>query len=330
MANATANWTDLTSSADRSSDVIAGIVTLCVGVFCFLVGFTGNGLVVLIYTVSPSLKKAHNIFIVNLAIIDMTILSLSSPVVLTVHFGDGGRLLKSNHSLCTFVGILCAVVYTVSASAMASIAINRYVCINWPMKSKKYFTTKRCIFFVTLTWIYEIVVHLPNVWGWGYIKYDRAMAFCVLDVNLSPSFNIFSLFFAVFLPTLVTLICYVGILMKVRQSRRQLHAHQSKGTATIKKGELKLAFQMLIIVLIFYLTWAPYIIIVRMYTGVVTWYLKSFISIALALNSMVNPFVYFYYNRTFREEFLRIICCRRIDPSMEGQQLGNTTIQTVS
>ena len=312
MANQSENWTVVADPIGTSSDFIIGIMMLIAGGIFFCIGFIGNGLVILIYTVSPLLRKTHNIFIINLAVIDMVILLFSSPVVVAIYYGDKGQLLENNHSLCTFVGVLLAIVFSVSASAMASIAMNRYVCINWPMESKKYFTTKRCILLVLSVWIYETIIYLPLFAGWGYIRYDLEIASCVIDILQSPSFNFFSLFFAIVLPSLVTLVCYIGILMKVRQSKRQLQAHQSDATPAIKKGELRLAFQMLIIVVICYLAWGPYICILRLYTGVVHWVLKGVVSTGLVLNSVVNPFVYLYYNRTFRREFLRIIRCRGI------------------
>ena len=194
------------------------------GGISFIIGFTGNGLVILIYTASPLLRKTHSIFIINLAVIDMVILLFSSPAIF---YGDEGQTLQNNYSLCTFVGVLGSIMYSVSASAMASIAMNRYVCINWPMESKKYFTTKRCILLVIFVWVYETVIYLPLFAGWGYIIYDSEITFCILDIFQSPSFNFFSLFFAIIVPSLVTLVCYKGILMKVRQSKRQLQAHQS-------------------------------------------------------------------------------------------------------
>ena len=320
MANQSANWTVEANPNENSTDFIIIIMMFITGAIFFIIGFTGNGLVILVYTVSPLLRRTHNIFIINLAVIDMVILLFSSPVIVAIYYGDKGQLLQDNHSLCTFVGVLGSIIYSVSASAMASIAMNRYVCINWPMESKKYFATKRCILLVIFVWIYETLIYLPLFAGWGYIIYDSEISFCILDIFQSPSFNFFSLFFAIILPSLVTLVCYIGILMKVRQSKRQLQAHQSNTTPAIKKGEIRLAFQMLIIVVISYLTWAPYICVLRFYTGVVHWTIKSVVCVGLVLNSVVNPFVYLYYNKTFRGEFLRIVRCR----SIAEQDLGHS------
>ena len=77
---------------------------------------------------------------------------------------------------------------------------------------------------------------------------------------------------------------------------------------------------MLIIVVISYLNWAPYIYVLRLHTAAMHWTIKSVVCGGLVLNSVVNPFVYLYYNKTFRGEFLRIVRCR----SIAEQDLGHS------
>ena len=145
MANQSENWTVVAnqSTNENSTGSIILIMIFFTGGIFFLIGFAGNRLVTLVYTLSPLLRKTHNIFIINLAVIDMVILLFSSLVIVAIYYGDKGQLLQNNNSLCTFGGVLGSIMYSVSASAMASIAMNRYVCINWPMESKKYFTANR-------------------------------------------------------------------------------------------------------------------------------------------------------------------------------------------
>ena len=308
----------LTDNQTSGNPVSATTVAILGGIF-FLIGFTGNVLVVIIYSISPLLRKPHNIFIANLAVIDLVILCFASPVALTIQFGDEGHLLRTNHTACTSLGVASSIVFCVNACAMATIAVNRYVSIYYPMKSKRYFSTKRCVFYVSCIWTFEMVIYLPLFGGWGHIVYDADITFCVLDIKRSSSFNIFSLILSIVLPTLVTLVCYVAIFIKVRQSKRKLQFHQTKNEATFKKGDVRLAVQMLIIMAICYISWAPYIAVMRLYTGVATWYMKLIISSALVFNSIVNPFVYFYYNGLFRRECLRIIRCQKVGTGSEPE-----------
>ena len=288
-----------------------GISVLILGAVFFLIGFTGNVLVVIVYSISPLLKKAHNIFVLNLAVIDLMILVLTSPVVLAIQFGDEGFLLRTDQAVCTTLGVFSSIVFCVNACAMATIAVNRYVSIYYPMKSKRYFSTKRCVFYVSCIWAYEMVIFLPIFGGWGHIVYDADLTFCVLDKQ-SSSFNIFSLIVSIVLPTIVTIVCYVAIFIKVRRSKQKIRSHQTKNVATFQKGDVRFAVQMLIIMAICYISWAPYIVVMRLYTGVAAWYVKLIIMCALVFNSIVNPFVYFYYNGVFRRECLRIIRCQKV------------------
>ena len=103
----------------------SGTSVLIVGAVFFLIGFTGNVLVVIVYSISPLLKKAHNIFVVNIAVIDLIILFSTSPVVLAIQFGDEDRLSRNNHALCTTFGVVSSSVFCVNAFAMATVAMNR-------------------------------------------------------------------------------------------------------------------------------------------------------------------------------------------------------------
>ena len=311
--------TTISTKSGIDDHSMSGTSVLIVGGVFFLIGFTGNVLVVIVYSISTLLQKAHNIFVVNLAVIDLIILVFTSPVILAIQFGDGGRLLRTDHALCTTFGVVSTIVFCVNAFAMATIAVNRYVSIYYPMKSKRYFSTKRCLFYVSCIWIYEIVIYLPLFGGWGHIAYDPDITFCILDIKRSSSFNIFSLIVSIILPTLVTLVCYVAIFIKVRQSQRKIQSHQTENVATFKKGDLRFALQMLIIMAICYISWAPYIAVMRAYTGVVTWYMKLITSSAFVFNSVVNPFVYLYYNAVFRREFFRIIRCQKAGTGFEPE-----------
>ena len=328
-------YNDIDRSASANNMQIPSPMTilgLTAGALTFLIGAAGNIIVVIIYLRFPPLRKAHNIFIINLALIDLFILSLLSPFYLASYLDDGGEKMRENAGLCVLAGCVVNIVYSVSVGAMCVIAVNRCACVAFPIASKKFFTRGRCVFIVLASWVFYIIVYLPPAFGWGKMKFKEDISFCGQEYEGdSKAFNIFSGILGLAVPSLITIFCYVKLLKIVRQSNRRLQTHASDVVSTdharsesIRKSEMKLTSQMFVIVGVFYVTWSPQTFVVRVFNIEVSYVLKLMFNGLLAINSAVNPFIYFHFNPAFRGEVVRIFRCRKPGGNEMTQVAGST------
>ena len=300
-------------------------VAMATGALLFVVGLIGNSFVIVINSCTIFKQKPHNLLVSNLAVIDILILFFSSLVGIMSVVDDHGRLLRENQDVCNLAGAVAFLVYTVSITAMAALALNRYVCISKPIKSKSIFTHRTCASIVVLTWVYNIIIFMPPLFGWGSMEFDEKLFFCGPAEEGEISYNIVSGFLSIFLPSFITAACYVGIFIKVVRSKQQVHAHAhgDSDTRVVERREQKMALQMFIIVFIFYLSWLPYVLVVRLDSSVDAG-VAEMMAMLLSFNSVVNPFIYLYFNKGFREEFLRIIRCGRRSQAREQRSTSAT------
>ena len=224
---------------------------------------------------------------------------------------DKGRTLKENQLLCNLAGGSLNCSYALGISGMSLVAINRYLIIVYPAKAKQMFTVPKSVCLVVLSWILCILVYLPPVLGWGGHRYDSSINFCTLDVNNNLYFTVFTFLCGIAIPSCITVACYTGIFLKVRKSKRLVTSHQIQGNGGLDKKEIKLAFQLFLVIAIFYFTWIPFMIVTTFYSTEEYGMVRLILSALLSLNLINNPFIYLYFNVTFRAECIRMITCKK-------------------
>ena len=288
-----------------------------------LFGIVGNAVVVFIFSYETTLRKVCNIFVIHLAMIDIIIASYYT-VGSSLIIGKGTQNLRANTTLCTVVGIIMCIIFNVSIAALTVIAIHRYISIVRPMENRRIFSARNCFLFCGAVWIYDGLVCLPPVLGWGRVVFKEESQFCFVDRNFNPSYNTFALAFLIIIPSIITIFCYISLYLRVRKSKRQVQV-QSEGqnrVQSFRKIDLKMALQMFIIVVFLYATWGPYLCMTLINDPATPRGVSLFITAMVGMNSMINPFVYIYFNTAFRAAFMKIFCpCRK--PEIAGVLMEN-------
>lgn len=140
-------------------------------------------------------------------------------------------------------------------------------------------------------------------------------------------------------PLFLIIVCYSCIWIKVW--RRHIPGESKHTDIMVQKSKLKVVKMMLVVVVIFVMSWLPlYIIFTRIKLdnppeeGTVEWNLMLILTPVAqwlgASNSCINPVLYAYFNQKFRKGFVAIIksrtCCGTLRES--SYSIRGTTIRS--
>ena len=171
-------------------------------------------------------------------------------------------------------------------------------------------------------WIYSFsLTILPPVLGFHHYSKDKICY--IIDVSYIGA--VYNLLAHIQLANIVIVVSYAAIFKIARRHLNQIAAMQvvteSQGQAATKfKGHLKAAKTLLIVIGIFMACWQPFCFTV-FYMGLTftgnansimsARLVSSIFEVFLVLNSAVNPLIYARRIPAFRNEFLRLLNCKR-------------------
>ena len=85
----------------------------------------------------------------------------------------GKRFFDSHFALCLFLGNFCLMACTTSLINMATLAINRYLCILKPSWYTRAFTKRFTLVYCLVSWLMGLFLCVFNFTGWGRIVYGN-------------------------------------------------------------------------------------------------------------------------------------------------------------
>ncbi|XP_036387421.1 adenosine receptor A1-like [Megalops cyprinoides] len=291
----------------------------------------GNVMVVWAVKINRSLRDTTFCFIVSLALADIAVGALVIPLAITISIG-----LKTHFYSCLLVACTVLVLTQSSILALLAIAIDRYLRVKIPMSYKRVVTPRRAGTAVVLCWTVSFVVGLTPMLGWNNLQRLQEnsslgadlVVTCQFENVISMDYMVYFNFFGWVLPPLVLmLLIYVEIFYMIhRQLDRKVSASQSDPRRYYGK-ELKLAKSLALVLFLFAVSWLPLHIL-----NCITLFCPScekpmfLIYIAILLthgNSAVNPIVYAFRIKKFRNAFLKIweqyVCCNKETPRLRSR-----------
>ncbi|XP_043288003.1 rhodopsin, long-wavelength-like isoform X2 [Venturia canescens] len=138
---------------------ILGLVMIVIGIL----GWTGNGMVVYIFLVTPSLRTPSNLLVVNLAFSDfLMMIMMSPPMVINCWFETWvlGPLMCDIYAM---IGSLCG---GASIWTMTMIAYDRYNVIVKGMNGRP-LTINLAILKILIIWLHSLVWTIFPMVGWN-------------------------------------------------------------------------------------------------------------------------------------------------------------------
>lgn len=283
----------------------------------FVIGMVGNSMVVAVIYRYMKLKTVANVFVLNLAVSDLTFL-VTLPMwatftALGYHWPFGSFLCKASAGLAIFN------LYT-SIFFLTALSVDRYLAIVHPMGSRRRRTLVYARITCVLVWVFAFVLSMPTVLSRDvYMVKDHPSTLCGIwqsnkQIHLLVSLSILKSVLGFFVPFLIiiTCDCLIGCtLLKAKGLLRK--SARSREDETLR--------MLAAAVLAFFICWAPHQLfhfmeLLAMLGVVKDCYVLDVIdtampfSICLAyFNSCVNPILYGFVGHNFRKNLLRLLHC---------------------
>ncbi|XP_017560604.1 type-1 angiotensin II receptor [Pygocentrus nattereri] len=283
----------------------------------FVIGMVGNSMVVAVIYRYMKLKTVANVFVLNLAVSDLTFL-VTLPMWATFtatgyHWPFGSFLCKASAGLVIFN------LYT-SIFFLTALSMDRYLAIVHPVRSRRRRTLLYARITCVLVWTFAFLLSMPTALSRDVYRIENHVSIIcgVLhsneQIHLLVSLSILKSVLGFLVPFLIIITCYClmgrallgakGILKKSSRSRED-------ETLRILAAA----------VLAFFICWAPHQIFHFMELLAMLGVVKNCsvldvidtampFSICLAyFNSCVNPILYGFVGHNFRKNLLRLLRC---------------------
>ena len=209
---------------------------------------------------------------------------------------------------CQFQGYIVIALAVASVHTLALMAVNRYFRIVKPSKYRSYFTKKKTMIMILLSWFYSMCSPLPYFLDGHKMIFHASKFFCYPSID-SSAFVAYSLLLYLEIPSTITLYCYLRIFQTVRSHSNNF---QRPGNPVITVNvEIKVARTLCVTVMIFSLRWIPIIFmdIVDTFQGRWSFPREAYLTFTfLALiSSAINPSIYGGLNKNFHKEYHKLL-----------------------
>ncbi|XP_072282206.1 chemerin-like receptor 1 [Pyxicephalus adspersus] len=302
-------WTSVDTSTDyyyedeglsHVSDILSQF-SMVIYSFAFVLGTVGNGLV--IFFTGFMMKRTVNVvWFLNLAIADFIFtffLPLSiSYVALNFHWPFGNFMCKLNSTIA-FVNLYASVFL------LTVISIDRFISVMFPVWCQNHRTPRLASFVAIGVWILACIFSLPYFIFRDTDAYNDAVV-CFNnfheDKNIAFSrhkITVVVRFIASFLiPFSVIIFCYSVILLRIKRNHM---------TTSSKPFKIILA-----VIISFFVCWVPYHIFsfMELFVGHDNFRFDYIVFVGTPLtsslafiNSCINPILYVFMGRDFKQKF---------------------------
>ncbi|KAL9952030.1 hypothetical protein ACROYT_G039230 [Oculina patagonica] len=251
-------------------------------------GSLGNTLVLLVIKRTPNLKTACGVLIANLATADLLVTAVAVPLVISV-------VIQGCVPVCSLDASMLAAIIVGRSSAAASLlilaamSIDRCWAICNPFQHKIKMTSSKLKTILLFVLLVSLVLPSLEVVFWRQSQ-------LLLEIKHLQIFGVVICYFAIVTSGLVTFINVRCASWKISNLRENGEA----GRAELRERNKQVGKTIALVVVAFSICWVPIVFIsarfVGHYSALHFWgVLPGF------ANSAVNPCIYFYRHRSYRQ-----------------------------
>ena len=332
-----ASITEAPPAIHRSVAEIAGLAILLSLVI--LTTICGNLLVCVTVATNKKLQNCTNYFVVSLATTDLMLGCFVLPFSALNTLGSSWPL---GYIFCNIYTSSDVMLCTVSILTLFAISLDRYFAITTPLRYQQRMNSRVAWRINGAIWASSLVLaFLPIHLGWnspnGEVMNRKNPTVCGFDLN-KPYVLLVSLG-TYFGPLVVMCGVYLKVLQITRRQVKEInrltmpgaaatsamleengngpqsgnHRHHNRIRESKVVSDTKATVTLASVVLAFAICWIPYFVLFTAKP-----FLKEPVNVHLDLfalwlgyvNSGVNPFLYAFYNSSFREGFKQVLCHR--------------------
>ena len=282
-----------------------------------VVSLLGNTTICLAVYRNKQLRTITNLYIIALAICDLTsavIVMPSSSVVLVKGewiFGD---------VFCNLQGFFVVMNIYASPCLMMLTAINRYVRICRTGIYNKLFSKRKSMLWIFAVYATVTAYIVTQVLvGNQKIQFVSGYAVCsTTHLGETAKLIHYSIIVPAFVvgPIILTTICYYKVFRCIRRHSKDFATSLRTGSSaalSISRRELRVSISLFVVVIVFAFCWIPLWILALLFrfqlVDSLSRHVTLFIMFLVFISSTVNPFIYAGMNTSFRREFSRIANC---------------------
>ncbi|XP_077084061.1 type-1 angiotensin II receptor B [Siphateles boraxobius] len=282
----------------------------------FIIGIVGNSLVVAVIYFCLKLKTVANIFVLNLAVSDLTFL-LTLPIW-AIYTATGYQWLFGSFLCKAIAGMVLFNLYT-SIFFLTALSIDRYLAIVHPVRSRRCRTVVYARVTCIMVWVVAFLLSLPTALiRKTHLIHNINVTVCaILDKgdlsNVLVTLSLMKSVLGFLLPITIILTCYCLIgraLLKARDIQRNSRSNGDEVLSMLAAA-----------VLSFFLCWAPHqilnfmdmFLLLKVITNcdvieIIDTGMPFTICIAF-FNSCMNPILYGFVGKNFRKNLLKLLRC---------------------
>jgi hypothetical protein len=302
------------------------LATLGLFTITAIVIITGNALTIIAVVRTKKLRRAStNTFVVNLAIADEMVGWLLAFVLISPFF------LKSEQVLRASVCLIRAPYYTtvaVSTCTLLAIAVDRYIAVIQPLSYKKHMTIKRARVISGIIWLCQFIIIGGTTCYYGSVSPIARIASGALRDLIEDKIVIWVILPQIYLPVIGNIILYGSIFISISKRKRVSvsisgqDGDTNRGPSKSEKMTTAVTKMMCMVLGYLILAWLPFFSIIFIYSQgdvIPFWfgYVRDATVFLVYSNSAINPIIYSWYNRDFKQAYRQLLKCKKIRNNLD-------------